>query len=121
MVLDCTLWPSRDSAGVFLVDLPSAANVGSRLLITAAGAMSLDESLTVMQAVCAGNSHSVGLILLPQRHSSCAFATVMNNRRLLEDKCIANLVCILALPSHKFASTLHQSSHRKTSPNNDNC
>lgn len=55
------------------------------------GALSIDESASLAQSVCSGNSNSAVFFLLPQPHSSCNLSTVFKHRRLMEDKVIAIL------------------------------
>ena len=60
----------------------------------------MDESLSLCQAVCGGNSNSMGFILMPQAHSSTSHTAILKNRRLLEDKAVAILESIGAsIPS----------------------
>ncbi|CAK9076978.1 unnamed protein product [Durusdinium trenchii] len=63
IVMDCTLWPSR------------------HLLI--------DEAISLSHAISSGNTNTLCFACLPQIHSSTTTATVMKNRRLLEDKLLA--------------------------------
>lgn len=59
----------------------------------------MDESLSLCQAVCGGNSNSMGFILMPQAHSSTPHTAILKNRRLLEDKALAILESIGAILS----------------------
>ena len=58
------------------------------------GALSVDEALSLCQAVCGGNSRSMGFILMPQPHSSAAHSAILSHRRLLEDKATAILAAV---------------------------
>ena len=51
----------------------------------------MDEALNLCQAVCGGNSGSMGFILMPQNHSSTSHSAILSHRRLLEDKAEAIL------------------------------
>ena len=55
------------------------------------GALSIDESTALCQAVCSGSANSTLFGLLPQPHSSCNLTTVFRHRRLIEDKIVAKL------------------------------
>ena len=55
----------------------------------------MDESLNLCQAVTGGNSSSMGFILMPQAHSSTTHTAIVKNRRLLEDKALSILGCMI--------------------------
>lgn len=55
------------------------------------GALSVDETFTLLQAVAGGNSNTMGFVLLPQTHSSCSRTAILAHRRLVEDKAVATL------------------------------
>ena len=59
----------------------------------APGALSVDESLSLVQAVCGGNSSTLGFVLMPLPHSSAAHTAILNHRRAIENTCIATLEC----------------------------
>lgn len=60
------------------------------------GALSIDESITLGQAVCSGNANSSMFILLPQPHSSCSLVTILKHKRLVEDKMVATLTSMIS-------------------------
>ena len=63
----------------------------SQVLCFLLGALSVDEALCLVQAICAGNAGSMGFVLMPQPHSSCSHTAILTHRRLLEDKAVATL------------------------------
>ena len=65
------------------------------LLSCLGGALSIDESVSLCQAVCSGNACSVTFFLLPQPLSSVNLTTVFKHRRLIEDKAVATLGSVL--------------------------
>ena len=54
----------------------------------------MDESLSLAQAVCGGNTGTMCFALLPQPHSSATHTAILQHRRLVEDKAVAILVCL---------------------------
>ena len=59
----------------------------------------MDESLSLAQAVCGGNSGTMCFALLPQPHSSATHTAILQHRRLVEDKPVAILVCLCTVGS----------------------
>ena len=46
----------------------------------------VDEAIGLAHTVCSGNPNSLCFLMLPQHHTSTSKATVLKNRRLMEDK-----------------------------------
>ena len=96
MIVDCSLWPGRALAYclwmlVCVGHVCATAHYISFAL--APGALSVDESLSLVQAVCGGNSSTLGFVLMPLPHSSAAHTAILNHRRAIENTCIATLEC----------------------------
>ena len=66
-----------------------------------------------MQSVCAGSAKTMGLVMLPMYHASTSKETVLNNRRLIEDKVTANLDSYEI--SIQYADSGHGGDRRKKS------
>ena len=86
MVIDCTLWLQRSSPQLRLFVMLSYVCDKNCL-----GALSVDESMGLAQAVCGGNSGTMCFVLLPQPHSSAPHSAILGHRRLVEDRAIASL------------------------------
>lgn len=78
MVLDLSLWPSRDLSQ-------------TRLSTRCVGPMVIDEAIECSKAVLNGSDTSCMLVLMPLAHGSTDSKTTVKNRRLAEDKCMALL------------------------------
>ena len=102
MIVDCTLWPPRfsykhDVACCETVELLSTM-FGCECFDltwggTISGAITVDEAVSLCQAVASGNTGTCSFFLLPQNHSSTNQMAVLAHRRLLEDKVVAHLSC----------------------------
>ncbi|CAK9111224.1 unnamed protein product [Durusdinium trenchii] len=86
MIVDCTLWPGR--------------------------AISVDESLALVQAICGGNSSTLGFVLMPQPHSSATHTAILAHRRAIENTCIASFD--LQEISLVYNESTHGGDRRKT-------
>ena len=71
------------------------------------GALTVDEALTLSQAVCGGNAGTMAFILMPQQHSSCTHTAILAHRRLLEDKAAAILSGVKLIVGHQGPYTSH--------------
>ncbi|CAK9064636.1 unnamed protein product, partial [Durusdinium trenchii] len=78
----------------------SSLNLGHAAIVSMQsemGPLLIDEAISLSQAISSGNANTMCFACLPQVHSSTSMATVMKNRRLLEDKLFA------VMNSHEIA------------------
>lgn len=86
MVIDCTLWPNRILASAMC---RAQSYIPTQVFVSLQGALTIDEAVSLGQAVAGGNPGTCVLVLLPQYHSSTSQINVIKNRRLLEDKVVS--------------------------------